>query len=152
MQTFWYYLEMTKIHSGDELSGLKEEFFFLSCNFKPDPIISLSDHTPLLVFSSSVVSNSLRPHGRQHARLPCPSLSPKACSNSCPLSQCCHPTICLPLLLLRSIFPSIRVLPSELALCIWWRKYWSFSFSIRVSPTSQFESILCEIDYKLIVL
>ena len=36
---------------------------------------------------------TLRPHGLQHTRLPCPSLSPKACSNSCPLSQWCHPTI-----------------------------------------------------------
>ena len=44
-------------------------------------------------FNRSVVSNSLRPHGLQHARLPCPSLSPGACLNSCPLSQWCHPTI-----------------------------------------------------------
>ena len=44
-------------------------------------------------FSRSVVSNSLWPHGQQHARLPCPSPTPKACSNSCPLSQWCHPTI-----------------------------------------------------------
>ena len=36
---------------------------------------------------------TLRPHGRQHARLPCPSLSPGVCSNSCPLSRWCHPTI-----------------------------------------------------------
>ena len=40
-----------------------------------------------LVFSSSVVSNTLRPHGLQHARIPCPSLSPGICSDSCPLSQ-----------------------------------------------------------------
>ena len=38
-------------------------------------------------FSSSVVSESLRPHGLQHARLPCPSPTPRACSNSCPSSQ-----------------------------------------------------------------
>jgi len=44
-------------------------------------------------FSSSVVSDSLRPHGLQHARLPCPSPTPGAYSNSCPLSQRCHPTI-----------------------------------------------------------
>ena len=44
-------------------------------------------------FSCSVVSNSLRPHGLQHARLPCPSPTPGACSNSCPLSWWCHPTI-----------------------------------------------------------
>ena len=43
----------------------------------------------------SVVSNSLRPHGQQHARLPCPSPSTEACSNSCPSSWWCHPTISL---------------------------------------------------------
>ena len=50
---------------------------------------------PLLPFSHSVVSmsNSLWPHGLQHARLPCPSLSPRVCSNSCSLSWWCHATI-----------------------------------------------------------
>ena len=47
----------------------------------------------LLLFSCSVMSDSLRPHGQQHARLPCPSPTPGACSNSCPLSGWCHPTI-----------------------------------------------------------
>ena len=46
-------------------------------------------------FSRSVVSDSLRPNELQHARLPCPSLSPGVCSNSCPLSWWCHPTISL---------------------------------------------------------
>ena len=41
-------------------------------------------------FSLSVVSDSLQPHGLQHARLPCPSPAPRACSNSCPSSQWCH--------------------------------------------------------------
>ena len=44
-------------------------------------------------FSHSVVSDSLWPHGLQHARLPCPSPTPRACSNSCLSSQWCHPTI-----------------------------------------------------------
>ena len=44
-------------------------------------------------FSCSVMSNSLRPHELQHARLPCPSPTPRVYSNSCPLSQWCHPTI-----------------------------------------------------------
>ena len=43
--------------------------------------------------SRSVVSNSLRPHGLQHSRLPCPSPTPRACSDSCPLGRWCHPTI-----------------------------------------------------------
>ena len=44
-------------------------------------------------FSHSVMSDSLRPHGLQHARLPCPSPTPRACSDSCPSSWWCHPTI-----------------------------------------------------------
>ena len=57
----------------------------------------------LLLFTHLVVSNSLRPHGLQHTRLPCPSPSSGACSNSCPVSWWCHPTISssvTPLLLL----------------------------------------------------
>ena len=44
-------------------------------------------------FSRSVVSNSLQPHGPQHTRLPCPSPTPGACSNSCLSSRWCYPTI-----------------------------------------------------------
>ena len=44
-------------------------------------------------FSCSVVFDSLQSHGLQHPRLPCPSPAPGACSNSCPLSRWCHPTI-----------------------------------------------------------
>ena len=47
----------------------------------------------LLIFNHSVVSNSLWPDGLQHARLPCPSPTPGSCTNSCPLSRWCHPTI-----------------------------------------------------------
>ena len=50
-------------------------------------------HPCSVQFSRSVVSNSLWHHGLQQARLPCPSPTPGACSNSCPLSQWCHPTI-----------------------------------------------------------
>ena len=60
------------------------------------PALSLSQHQGLfhlLLFSRSVVSDSLRPHGLQHVRLPCPSPSPGACSDLCPLSQWCHPII-----------------------------------------------------------
>ena len=80
-------------------------------------------------FSRSVMSNSLRPHGLQHARLPCPSPTPRACSNSCPLSRWCHPTIssCHSLLLPPSIFHSIRVFSNKSVLCIRWPKYWSFN-------------------------
>ena len=47
----------------------------------------------LLLFSCSVMSNLGGQHGLQHTRFPCPSPVPGACSNSCPLSQWCHPTI-----------------------------------------------------------
>ena len=47
----------------------------------------------MLLFSRSIVSNSLQPHGLQYARLPCASLSPWVCSNSCPLSWWCYLTI-----------------------------------------------------------
>ena len=54
---------------------------------------SRSVFSKLLLFSRSAVYDSLRPHGLQHARLPCPSPSPRACSNSRPSSQWCHPAI-----------------------------------------------------------
>ena len=47
----------------------------------------------LLLFRCSAMFNSLQPHGLQHVRLPCPSLSPGVCSNSWPLSLSCYPTI-----------------------------------------------------------
>ena len=54
---------------------------------------SIQHHSVSVQFSSSVVSNFLRPHGLLYVRLPCPSPTPRACSNSCPLSQWCYPTI-----------------------------------------------------------
>ena len=79
----------------------------------------------------------------QHARLPCQSPIPGACSNSCPLSRWCHPTISssvIPFLLLPSIFPSIRVFSNETDLYIRWPKYWSFSFSI--SPSNEYSGLI----------
>ena len=86
-------------------------------------------------FNGSVMSNSLWPHGQQHARPPCPSPTPRVYSNSCPLSLWCHPTIssCHPFLP-PSIFPSIRIFSNESVL-IRWPNYWSFSFSI--SPSNE---------------
>ena len=76
-------------------------------------------------------------HGLQHARPPCPSPIPRVYSNSCPLSQWCHPTndliLCHPLLLPTSIFSSIGVFSYESVLHIRWPKYWSFSFNISAS-------------------
>ena len=62
-------------------------------------------------FSHSVMSDSLRPHGLQYARPPCPSPTPRVYSNSCPLSERCHSTtLCHPLLL-PSIIPTIGSFP-----------------------------------------
>ena len=67
-------------------------------------------------FSCSVVFNSLRPHGLQHARLPCPSPSPGVYSNSCPLSWWCHPNISSSVIPFSSCLQSIP-------------KSWSFQMS-----------------------
>ena len=78
--------------------GLAEIFLYIkSCTYSPNHMIihqtlRLFWQRLLLLFSCSVLSNSLQPLGLQHARFPCPSPSPGACSNSCPLSQWCHPT------------------------------------------------------------
>ena len=84
--------------------------------------------------------DSLGPHGLQRARLPCPSPTPGACSNSCPSSRWCHRILCHPLLLLSSIFPSIRAFSNESVLRIRWPKYWSFSFSI--SPSNEYSGLI----------
>ena len=83
-------------------------------------------------FSHSVMSNSLQPHGLQHARLPCPSQTQsllKLISVKLVMPSN-HLILCRPLLPLPSIFPSIRVFSTESVLGIRWPKYWSFSFGI----------------------
>ena len=63
-----------------------------------------------IVVQSLSYVNSLQPHGLQHIRLPCPSLSPRACSNLCPSSRWCHPTVSSP----ASPFSSC---PQSLGMC-----------------------------------
>ena len=90
----------------------------------------------LLLFSHSVVSEFLLLNGLQHTRLPCPSLSPRYCSNSCPLSWWCHSTISssvTPFSSYPQSFPTSGSFPNESALHLRWLKYWSFSFSISSS-------------------
>ena len=83
-----------------------------------------------------VTQSCLRPHGLQHARLPCSSLIFQSVLKLMsielvmPFSDL---TLSRPLLLLTPIFPSIRVFSNESVLCIRWPKYWSFSFSISPS-------------------
>ena len=87
------------------------------------------------------MSNSLRPHEPQHTRPPitnCGSLpKPMSIKSVMPSN---HLILCCPLLLLPSIFPSIRVFSSESALHIRWPKYWSFSFNI--SPSNQHSGLI----------
>ena len=94
------------------------------------------------MFSHSVVSNALWPHGLQHTRLPCPSLSlslPKFMSIESVMPSN-HLILCCPFLLLPLIFPSIRVFSNESALHIRWPKYWSFSF--RISPYNEYSGLI----------
>ena len=88
-------------------------------------------------FSHLVVSESLWPHGQQHARPPCPSPTPRAYSNSCPLHQWCHPTI------LSSVVPfslCLQSLSASGSFPIRWPKYWSFSFSI--CPSKEYSGLI----------
>ena len=103
----------------------------------------------LVQSTHSVISDSLRPHRLQRARISCPSPTPRAYSNSCPSSWSSieldempsnHLILCHPLLLLPLIFFSIRVFSNESVLHIRWSKYWSFSFSI--SPSNEYSGVI----------
>ena len=110
--------------------------------------------TAPLLFSRSVMSNSLWPQGLQHARLLCPSPSPRVGSNFWPLSQWCHPTISFSITLFSSFlqsFPASGSSPMS-QFFTWpkwpkywsqffrWPKYWSFSFSI--SPSNEYSRLI----------
>ena len=87
------------------------------------------------------MSDSVQPHGLQHTRLPCLSLTPGACPMSIEsVTPSNHLILCRPLLLLASIFPSIGVFSNESVLRIRWRKYCSFSFSI--SPSNEYSGLI----------
>ena len=93
-------------------------------------------------FSHSVMSDSLQPHGLQHSRLPFPSPTPRACSNSCPSCRWCHPTISSSVVPSSShlqSFPASGFFSNESVLHIRWPKYWSCSFSI--SPSKEYSGL-----------
>ena len=97
----------------------------------------------LLLFSCSVMSDSLRSHGLQHARLPCPFTISQSFLRLMSIELVMpsnHLFLCHPFLFLPSVFPSIRVFSNESALCIRWPKYWSFSFSI--SPSNEYPGLI----------
>ena len=92
-------------------------------------------------FSHSAMFSSLRPHGLQHARLPCPSPTPGVYSNSCPLSQWCHSTISssvIPFCSCLQSFPASVSFSNESVLHIRWPKYWSFS----ISPSNEYSGLI----------
>ena len=83
------------------------------------------------------MSDSLQQHRLQHARLPCPSPSPKVCTHSCPLNPWCHPNISASVVPFSSCpqpFPASGSILDEWALHIRWPKYWSFS----INPSSEY--------------
>ena len=102
-------------------------------------------------FSRSVMSDSLRPHGLQHTRSPCPSPTPGIYSNSCPLSRWCHSTISSSVVPFSSFNLSWHQdLFKWVSSSIRWPKYWSFSFSI--SPSSEYSGLISFRMYWLISL
>ena len=93
-------------------------------------------------FCQLIVSGSLWPHGLQHPRLPYPLPTPKACSNSCPSSQWCHPTILssvVPFSPYLQSFPVLVYFPMSQFLTFRWPKC-SFSFSI--SPSNEYSGLI----------
>ena len=93
-------------------------------------------------FSHLVMSDSLWPHEPQHARNPCPSLSPRVHPNPCPLSWWCHPTISssvVPFSSCPQSFPASGSFQMS-HLHIRWTKYCSFSFNI--SPTNEHPELI----------
>ena len=102
----------------------------------------IGEHFSSVQFSHSVMSDSLRPHGLHHTGLlvhhQLPELLKLMSIESVMPSN--HLILCRPLLLLPSIFPSIRVFSNESALPIRWPKYWNFSFSI--SPSNEYPGLI----------
>ena len=110
-----------------------QNIFKVSWNFFLDQSVG---QKCLFVVVQWHVSNSLWPHWLQHARLPCPSLSHRVCSKSCPLSQGCHPTISSSVACISSCpqsSPASESFPMSWLFTPGGQKYWSFSFSVSLS-------------------
>ena len=100
------------------------------------------NHNFLLSYWICACLSLFATHGQQHARLPCPSPTPRACSNTYPASQWCHPLISssvVPFSSCLQFFPSIRVFSNELVLPIRWPKFWRFNFSI--TPSNEYSGL-----------
>ena len=93
---FFFFPEEFHTSCGSWTNVLLWAFWYLQHYYQlnfTECILRANHWASVSQFSRSVKSNSLRPHGLQHTRPPCPSLTPKAYSNSSPLSWWCHPTI-----------------------------------------------------------
>ena len=111
---FWIYEELSKLISKKPNIKLENEKTTWKDHFAKKDIQmvhlyvgkwnDVQHHWPFssVQFSRSVVSDSLRPHESQHARPSCPSPTPRVHSNSCPLSQWCHPTLSSSVILFSS--------------------------------------------------
>ena len=146
-QTF-YHLS----HQGSILQSLKQSRkylilallldFFHQREFIIDHVSEI-DQFSSVQLSRSVVSDSLWSHGLQHARSPCPSPTPRAYSNSCPLNQWCHTTISSSVIHFSfhlQSFPASEFFSSDSVLRIRWPKCWSFSFII--SPSNEYLGLI----------
>ena len=103
----------------------------------------LNEVVLFVVVAQSLSSVSLWPHGLQHTRLPCPSISPRVCLNSCPLSQWCHPTISssvIPYSFHLQSFPASGSFSMSQFFASGGHSYWSFNFSI--SPSNEYSWLI----------
>ena len=119
----------------------KHQFFSVQPLWPNSHILTWLLEKPSVHFSHSVVCDSLPPHGLKHSRLPCPSPTPEACSNSCPLSRWCYLTISSSAT--RFSFALNHSLPSGffssvLALHIRLPEYWSFS----INPFTEYSGLI----------
>ena len=115
---------------------------FQSRNFS-HPLLSSCLPQTLVQFSCTVMSNSLQAHGLQHTRPPLSITNSRSLLKLMSIESVMpsnHLILCCPLLLLPSIFPSIRVFSNESVLLIRWPKYWSFSFSI--IPSNKYSGLI----------
>ena len=114
-QSVCFFLQFPHLKDKPHVTNLEGMNLFRASSSKSNLIGLKAKGIPWLIeglsfssvqFSRSVVSNSLRPHGLQHTWPPCPSPTPRVYSNSCPLSQWCHPTISSSVIPFSSCFQS----------------------------------------------
>ena len=107
-----------------------------------EPKLQLQTLKVIFQFSCSFMSYSLEPHGLQHTRFPCSSPAPRICSNSCPLSRWCHPTISssvIPFFSCPKSFPASVSFPMSQFFA---SSGHSMSFSFSISPSNEYSGLI----------